>query len=86
MKNLSTYGAKALFYININDDPPFKFQETLAEGSELPDPFYSNTFKIPGEYTITGRVSDLLTYNMLKCLFAASQHCCILLSKIQSSL
>ena len=32
------------------------------------------------------RVSDLLIYNMLKCLFAASQHCCILLSKIQSSL
>ena len=54
LKNLSTYGAKALFYINVNDDPPFKFQETLAEGSELPDPFYSNTFKIPGEYTITG--------------------------------
>ena len=66
MKNISTYGAKALFYININDEPPFILQETLAEGSSFSDPVYSNVFKIPGEYTITGKLLEISYQNEMK--------------------
>ena len=71
MKNISTYGAKALFYINVNNEPPFKLLETLEEGSSLSDPVYTNEFKIPGEYTITGKLYLNSTFQLLlTCTFS----------------
>ena len=56
ISNISTYGVKALFYINIDDAPRSSMFETFDEGSNHGPYTFSMTYA--GDYTVTVTATD----------------------------
>ena len=52
ISNISTYGVRALFYINIDNAPRSKMFETFDEGSN--QGMYTFSMTYAGDYTVTG--------------------------------
>ena len=52
ISNISTYGVRALFYINVDDAPRSKMFDTFDEGSN--QGLYTFSMTYAGDYTVTG--------------------------------
>ena len=59
ISNISTYGVRAIFYMNIDDAPRTRMYANFEEGtSQLP---YKFSMTYAGDYTVTGSVSFYFT-------------------------
>ena len=54
VQNIDSYGAKGLFFLNFDDEPPFLLNspQEVDFGSNINHG--GTSFSIPGEYTVTG--------------------------------
>ena len=54
--DIDSHGAKALFFLSFDDEPPFNLVGSDPEyGSDVPTgQFYQISFSLPGEYSVTG--------------------------------
>ena len=58
--DINSYGAKAFFFLNFDDEPPFSLDHLdVKDGSEINTNgyYYTTSFTVPGEYTVTGNIA-----------------------------
>ena len=60
VQNIDSYGAKGLFFINFDDEPPFLLntpQEVDFGNNIVADGYmFATSFTLPGEYSVTGNI------------------------------
>ena len=65
--DINSYGAKAYFFLSFDDEPPFALDyNDVRDGSEfdLNGRFFTTSFTIPGEYTVTGNIAIAMHCNI----------------------
>ena len=60
VQNIDSYGAKGLFFLNFDDEPPFLLnvpQEVdFGNNINADGNMFTTSFTLPGEYSVTGNI------------------------------